>query len=266
MPTSYAHKKFGALVYKALPADTKRLVATNYEYFLCGLHGPDVLFFHKPYTKSDIREIGHAVHKRPFKVFYDKAVKISAEEFDETKAYVIGCICHFILDSAVHPIVDEAIQGTGLSHGKLELELDRYALVKDGYTPIKYPTYAHIPVSKDVAEVGALFYKGVSTEQFMSSLITMKTAYAACGTGNKYARKLICKVMDVTGNSGKIASLIMSKDRSNMALDYVKSMYAKMIENVPDALLAIDEYVKALDGELVKNSRYKLNFSGKKLG
>jgi hypothetical protein len=58
MPSSYAHKKFGSLVYKALPKDVRELVFDHLDYYLAGLHGPDVLFYYMPGADTPQARLG----------------------------------------------------------------------------------------------------------------------------------------------------------------------------------------------------------------
>lgn len=50
MPSTYAHYRLGQEVLKNLPAKEKRLIEQHKELFDIGLHGPDILFYYKPYT------------------------------------------------------------------------------------------------------------------------------------------------------------------------------------------------------------------------
>ena len=271
MPTTYAHKKFGALVYKNLSKDVKDIISENFECYLAGLHGPDVLFFHAPGYHGEVASIGRKAHKQSFEVMYRRAVKVLSGEQDEFVSndaklvYFIGCFCHYMLDSACHPFVAEAMNETGMSHGKVESELDRYILEKDGNRPIKYPTWAHLPVSMDVARSAADFYPGVSAEDFLMSLTTMKAVLMTCGIDNDNVRQVLCKVMEKTGNEKKIASLIMSRDKSMIVRRDVKKMYDRLVSEVDETVKFIEEFVIGYEDEFEEMKmpeRFKMNFSG----
>lgn len=268
MPSTYAHKKFGALVYKNLKGDIKEIIAENYSYYLAGLHGPDVLFFHKTGYHSQVAEIGRAIHKTSFEKFYiHGAAQLYLNESDERLAYFIGCMCHYMLDSACHPLVNKAMDEVGMTHGKVELEFDRYIMEKDGNTPIKYPAWAHIPVSMEVAKEASDFYEGVRPEDFFLSLTTMKAVLMACGTNNDTVRQTLCKVMEKTGNEGKIASLIMSRQKSINVRKNLKDMYNKMLSEVDVTAEIIDKFVDYYaDGFATFETpkRLKMDFNGKR--
>ena len=64
MPATYAHYKFGQEVRKDLPEKENKIVEEFPELFMIGLHGPDIFFYYKPFSKNKVRQIGHEMHKR----------------------------------------------------------------------------------------------------------------------------------------------------------------------------------------------------------
>ena len=44
MPSTYAHRRFGADVFAALPAAVQAKILPYRELYALGLHGPDLLF------------------------------------------------------------------------------------------------------------------------------------------------------------------------------------------------------------------------------
>ena len=56
MPTTYAHFRFGNDLLKVLPDETKKTINKNIELYNIGLHGPDILFYNKPYKKNKINK------------------------------------------------------------------------------------------------------------------------------------------------------------------------------------------------------------------
>lgn len=265
MPSTYAHKKFGALVYRNLPKDIKASTARHYAFFLAGLHGPDVLFFHKPGFQSSVAAIGRRMHRESFEEMYCNAVKVLIQEPDEEKlAYFTGCICHFMLDSACHPIVNKAIDETGMTHGKIEVEFDRYLLLKDGKAPIQYPSWGHIPVMKSVAEKASAFYPGVSAEDFLVSLTSMKAVIMACGSNNNAVRYTVCKVMEKAGHANKIASLVMSRQKSLMVSRYTGEMYRKLLAEVDTTVNLIARFAESYDMGYETPERFQMDFNGVK--
>ena len=268
MPSTYAHKKFGALVYKGLSENTRALIADNKEYFLAGLHGPDVLFFHKAGYHSEVAAIGRRIHKESFEKFYiHGAAQLYLNDSEERLSYFVGCMCHYMLDSACHPLVNRAMDEVGMTHGKVEQELDRYLLEKDGKTPIKYPSWAHIPVSTEVAREASDFYEGTTPEDFLVAITSMKAVLMACGSNSNTIRHTLCTVMEKTGNEGKIASLIMSRQKSDMLRRNVKELYNVMLSEVEETVEFIEKFVGYYDDGFATfetPTRLKMDFNGKR--
>ena len=263
MPALYAHKKFGALVYKKLPRNIKKIVSENRDEFLIGLHGPDPLFFHVTKMGDSVAELGKEIHRHSFEEMYLRAHERVQKSGDKAElAYFIGFICHFVSDATIHPLVKDAMVETGLSHGKIETELERYILNEGGKKALKYPSHAHLPVLLSVAEHASVFYENVTPTQFLGCMAEMKAINGICRTTDKTARKVLTTVMDVTGNEDKAASLIMSKDTSGMALKYVKKMNKVLKEQVPTAVSEIVTFVDTIDGEAKVSPLVRKNFYG----
>lgn len=264
MPSLYAHKKFGAEVYKLLPSELKKIIAAHKDEYLIGLHGPDILFFNL--TDNDrVADLGKKNHKYPFAVMEKRAFSLIKKSGSEAElAYFFGCVCHFVLDAAVHPLVDEAIQATGMSHGKIETELERYALLSEGHDALKYPAHAHLPVSVRTAQIASKFYKDLSAADFHLGMVCMKALYVGTSKRNPVVRNTMIKIMDKAGYGSKVASFFMSKDRSQLAERYVSAMYRLMYEEVGRATeLITDFYACLLTGKLELNTYCRKNYYGK---
>ena len=64
MPATYAHYIFGKKVYRALPGELREMIKENKAAYLLGLHGPDLLFYYKPYSKNRINQLGVKIRGR----------------------------------------------------------------------------------------------------------------------------------------------------------------------------------------------------------
>jgi hypothetical protein len=263
MPSSYAHKKFGSLVYKALPKDVRELVFDHLDYYLAGLHGPDVLFYYMPGADTPQARLGQKLHKEAFVKLYNKAIEVlNEDDSDEKLVYFLGVICHYISDSACHPLVAKAIEETGMSHGKIEKEFERFLLINDDKNPMKYPCTAHIPVGAEVAEAASVFYKGITKGEFLSALVSMKAVGKICEIPNSAVRNSICRIMDVTGNSEKVASLMMSRQPSQILKRYLKELDKELKSSVSDAVEEVVKFARNYSGVIIASERLKLDFSG----
>ena len=55
MPTTYAHYKLGQAVRESLQEREKKIVEEYPELFSIGLHGPDIFFYYKPFSKNKVK-------------------------------------------------------------------------------------------------------------------------------------------------------------------------------------------------------------------
>ena len=135
MPAFYAHKLFSERVFACLPLSLQKDFAPNKIAFFLGAESPDLLFYHKPLTKNAIRQKGSDLHHVSAKPFFVHCAEIIGGTVEKTQsvdaAYVAGCICHFMLDNACHPHVYK-LEDTGVSHGLIESEFDKYLKRQQG--------------------------------------------------------------------------------------------------------------------------------------
>lgn len=135
MPAFYAHKFFGAQVLQSLPAPLQAQLRSHEAAFILGTQGPDILFYHKPFTKNEIKDKGTYMHLCSAKSFFiscaEKIRQTQAGAESAEAAYVAGFICHFMLDNACHPHIYQ-LEDTGVSHGLIESEFDKYLKKQNG--------------------------------------------------------------------------------------------------------------------------------------
>ncbi len=136
MPAIFTHIRFGKEVAATLPTELREVIERNPAPFYLGTQGPDILFYHKPFkrkAKNPVRKQGWDMHAESAAPFFERVAKALADEPTEAqKAYALGFLCHFTLDSQCHPFIDGS-SVNGLSHGKIEAELDKFYLQKAGY-------------------------------------------------------------------------------------------------------------------------------------
>ena len=102
MPAMYAHDTFGRKVAAKLPLSVKQPILQYPQMFRVGLQGPDVLFFYNPFTEHPIGNVGRSLHKKTARSFLENAREIwkAGGEKVSQLSYLMGFLCHFMLDSA----------------------------------------------------------------------------------------------------------------------------------------------------------------------
>ena len=69
MPSTYAHRRFGADVLQQLPAVLQDQIGKNRALFDVGLHGPDLLFYYHAAKSNPVSALGNAMHEQPGRIF-----------------------------------------------------------------------------------------------------------------------------------------------------------------------------------------------------
>ncbi len=263
MPASYAHKKMGVKVYQSLPTDMKHLVKEHLPYYLIGLHGPDILSYCQYGFSKHIVDFGKSLHREPFADFYQNALMvIRNSEDDRALVYFFGVLCHLYSDNLCHTYIREACKEFDVSHGKLETEYERHLLRKDGKNEMTYPTAAHVGIHPEYAAVIAPFYLGVSEEEILMCLACMRSSFTMTRRENTLIRKVACKVIAASGHEEKVASMVMSKQASEICRPAMRKLDSLM----EDAAILAREAIVGFPGMLYQQQEepeyVHLRFSG----
>ena len=187
MPAVYAHALFGRKVYKSLEGECKDTIKKYKKYYVLGLQGPDILFFYRPFYHNKFNRIGVRIHHETFDVFVreaGKVIKIYGIDSPEG-AYVLGFICHYMLDSACHPFVIEEIERTGIDHISIESEFEKDLMFNDGRNPYTYDLRKLLPYDKSMAEHISRLYSGVTPAGINEAVRFMRLGKYLLNYGNK---------------------------------------------------------------------------------
>ena len=124
MPCRDAHTLSGFSVRDRLPQPLAALLARNEAAFLAGLPGPDIYFFDRfppPLLHPHEKRTGNALHNAPADTVFAQLLSLAAGD-EALLAYTLGFLCHYALDSAIHPFVDARYRG--LDHTRFEMRLE----------------------------------------------------------------------------------------------------------------------------------------------
>lgn len=176
MPAFYAHSRFGAKVEERMEGELKSLIQKYRRQFEIGLQGPDLFFFYRAYASNPVSGFGiylHGVSAYPFFKYGVKVVKKVGRDSPEY-GYLMGFLCHFILDSECHPYVEEMIEKTGVQHMEIEEEFEKLLLRMDGRNPFTYPIAKLVPTDKVTAKAIAKFYQPMDRKTVRGALRWLK--------------------------------------------------------------------------------------------
>ena len=147
MPAIVTHHMFGVEAYGELASDIGAEAICR-DAFLLGNQGPDPLLFLRALpVGAHLRKLGGLMHaERPSELlfaFHRCFVDARAgRDARALKAYALGFLCHYLLDSTVHPLVfaqqraycDSGMEGLSREHDwhgihfLIEADLDEYVL------------------------------------------------------------------------------------------------------------------------------------------
>ena len=134
MPSTYAHRRFGADVLALLPDGLRATLEQHRELYDIGLHGPDLMFYYKALQSNPVNRLGNAMHEQKGEVFFTRARTVVENATDKSAAlaYALGFVCHFALDSTCHPYVEAYVRESGVGHCEIETEFDNALMREDG--------------------------------------------------------------------------------------------------------------------------------------
>ncbi|MDD6259264.1 MAG: zinc dependent phospholipase C family protein [Erysipelotrichaceae bacterium] len=166
MPAATTHVEFAKDVLRTFPALKKRI--RNMRMFWLGSQGPDMLFFsHASALPGSLHKYGNLMHEKkvwPVIHFFES---YAADDADLT-SYVLGYLCHYALDSVMHPLIyavtdeicthEKTGQSDGVVHVTLESEIDVWMLHQRGRTIEDYDVYKYLRVNEKEAKKLAEMY------------------------------------------------------------------------------------------------------------
>lgn len=261
MPTTYAHYRFGQTVYNRLPEREKKMIRLYRPLFDIGLHGPDILFYYRPFTSNPVNQLGSSMHKCTGRsVFTQAGVRILSERNRmPLLAYTYGFLCHFVLDSTCHGYIAEKIQESGVSHAEIEAEFDRALMIHDGHNPVSHCVTGHLRPSKSSAAVISRFFSNVTETEAYVSLQSM-VRYLNLLTAPSYLKRgVIYSVLTCTGNRG-MCDLIVNYRQNPACIDSTERLVRLYQLAQPKAVEAIASYLQVIHGEREYDDLFRLTF------
>ena len=240
MPSIITHHVFGSDVYAALPSaighETLQKAA-----FLLGNIGPDPLFCMRALpAKTPCRNLGGLMHNKRTTDLLDAfhecfIVEDHESAHDVLQAYALGFVCHYLLDSTVHPLVyaqqfaycDAGIEGLTRKsagravHALIETELDEYVLARKlGVTVASFvphretlacPERPLAAISERYAQVASRTYGLDVAKQFFAASVRM---YRAAQWALDSKRDGLRRYVDYARLAGKHSLRILAMSHS----------------------------------------------------
>lgn len=262
MPSTYAHYRFGNEVLNRLDAPASRLAETNRALFWIGLHGPDIFFYYNVLRDTPVGQIGHTLHDQNAAKFFTRAAEIirAADDFPAGRAYLMGYICHFALDSCCHPYIEAVIRSQGLTHTEIEADLERQLLTDDGLSPIHYNPAAHLASDPETAGVIARFHPTAKVRQVQTALRHFRRYSGLLLPTCRLKETAVRGILKISGHEKELGGMIM-RDRPHPGCVQSTCDLQKIYgDALPLAVRLIKNYQAFLDGKEALDPRFSRTF------
>ena len=144
-----SHHLFGSGTRSVLPASAQRPVDKWPACYYWGCQGPDPLFYRKIYLGSPLHSLGNRMHSqhtgRLFAALARTVHLLSDEAGEMAAAYFYGFLCHYALDSTIHPYVycreeefcaENARLNPSAVHSSIESDIDCLVYERAYHRPV----------------------------------------------------------------------------------------------------------------------------------
>ena len=261
MPSHYTHYFFGRQVLAALPPSLREETAAHADAYSAGLQGPDLFFYYHPLRKNPVRREGVAIHHRSGLKFFLPAREIlEQEDSPDRRSYIAGFLCHYMLDSICHPVIDGPMARQGLAHFTVEGELDRLCMAEDGRDPIADDPLPWLHPSPRLAQAIAPFYPGISPGAVEEALRGMKRIVPLTRVRSKRALPLLA--LRLTPFYQAYAGVFLTPVPAAGYGESVHQLREMLDQAVAPTVVQILEFFRGLSTHLPLDSRLNLTFGG----
>jgi len=262
MPSTYAHYKFGQMVFDSLSMPEKEILFCNKDLFDVGLQGPDILFYYQPLVKNPISRLGAMLHEKPAIYFFGHAGRGLKRRgyLPEDLAYLYGVLCHFALDYTCHGYIDRYAEENGVSHAIIESELDRTLLMAENRNPIEQDLSVYLHSDDEQAKTIRHFYPTLSVEQVKQSIDSMIFYHKVLCAPQKAKRKVLFTALKVIGKYDSLGGHFIAAEEHPLCEESNRVLQEKMNEAKRLALKLIENYLYAVKGSDTFMDVYRYNF------
>ncbi len=262
MPTTYAHDLFGKRVYQKLDGSLQEVIRRHRAAYIVGLHGPDILFYVRPFHKNRFVEMGHCMHRETAADFFAKGIeRYRAEKDDGVRAYLLGFVCHFMLDSTCHPYIGQYMEKTGARHDEIETEFDRAMMEATGKNPFFYHPSHVIHATRDCVRSIAAVLDGVTEKDVRHMLRSMKfyTNITVCPTAFK--RRLLLGAAKTFGIYRFVQGRVIRKCPLPVCRQSTEELKQLFKLAIPETVTVLEEYDKCLQNGGEVSFRFHRNYA-----
>lgn len=246
MPSGYAHYRFGTALLPELPGDVRRTVQRFRSLYDMGLHGPDIFFYRSPLLKTHAGFLGIKFHEQTGRSFFTRVCRMTRMEKSEAGlAYLYGVLCHYCLDSVMHPFVLEQAAEGPATHVQIETEFDRFLLETDGKVPpCAKDISGHMALTAGECETVARFYPPANARNIRDSVRAMALFHKAVAVPPGSRRKLLEAGMSLMGK--ELKGMLMTGSPNPLCRELNEGLlerYCMAEERLPEMLSQLQAHL-----------------------
>ncbi len=257
MPSYYAHFRFGTAALALLPPDTHRSVQRFRRLYNVGLHGPDLFYSYHLIGGGPTATLGVRYHEQTGKAFFTRICRaIRMERSEAASAYLYGALCHYVLDSVLHPYILELAADTGVSHARLESEFDRYLLEQDGkLSGAGQKLTAHLKLTEGECDTVAKFYPPATAKTVKNALTATARFTKLSVTPEGTGRKMLEKGLDLLDKD--LRSMLISAQPDPRCVH----LCPEILERYEAAMAQFPEYLAQMQAHMTYNAALEEQFN-----
>lgn len=248
MPGLITHYLCGLEAIKQTKSQhVKAIASKRHSVFNLGTQGPDFLFYYRAWPWADsegIPDIGKKLHRKNIKATFSRMLGYvksqNAPERDILSAYILGFICHYILDVHAHPYVyyktgfarsekDDALKYV-YYHRLFETTIDVLMLKRIlNLAPHRLNVPEIIKISEAESKVIAGMFEhvirnvhgdNITVSQAVTAINDMHTIQRSLDDPSGLKRLLISKLEHMKGSYPLVSSIIYPQEIRD-SLDYL---------------------------------------------
>lgn len=246
MPSTYAHYRLGVGLLPTFPADVRRTIGRFRRLFDVGLHGPDIFLYYNPVLPTNVGTLGSKYHAQSGREYFQRVCRVARlEKSEAAQAYIYGALCHYALDSALHPYVNEQAALAGVTAGYVEAEFDRFLLERDGKIPPESQDFSpHLQLTPGECATVAKFYPGTTSRQVQDSLRNMAASVKLFATPEGARRTALRKSMELMKLPVRALLMTTGPNLKCAHLDApMQEIYDRVVSDFPELLSQLQAHM-----------------------
>lgn len=175
----------------------------------------------------------------------------SAERQEATAVYLLGIICHYVLDSNCHAYINAAAAQGVVTHAQIEGDFDRHLIEQEGRNPVKEDLSAGIHPSRGAAAAIEIIYPEADEEDAYRAVRGCVSFQHLVRCPHDFKRNLFYGVLRLIGKYQSLSPHIIRKTPDPDCADAVAHLDELFAGSVPKAV----RMISCLDGCLRRGTQ-----------